>query len=760
MSATVLQPSNFAQSNYWLLAGTLVAAAITAVLFRRRAQRPTIPLEDQLMSAVQNGDLRTCCKILRNSQKSVPPALGEAVFARALKTAVVANSLAIVEAILKSLETAAGPILESRDAEGMSALLVAVLAGHDEVAVTLVRAGADVHQTGPKNRNAVFIACLRGAAPVARAMLAMGGTRFLEAAQARDVCGYNALHACGLAGSVEAAELVWTAGLKVDTPAHDGTTALHAAARSGHAAMLEWLLEHFYAGVCSGESGAGLPACRFGCTPLHVACTFAQPGAVRVLTRCVAIEQMVAQDNDGLHCLHSACQAMARADYSDEKQAAALQCFEALVEAGYPPCCVDYSDSSALYLLCWQPGPLQVKAATFLCQFLQRSPGRAAWLLRTPADSGWNCLQAAHNTRGPASAEMVAFLQTTAQAAAPDVLGCNLAAPRSTDNTRYLLRRGAHNRVPVEDRRQLLAGDHSLAGVAAFLQRLVDRGIDPRVVVLCGAGISTSCGIKDFRSSAGLYASKGTGDAFSAARFADDPSLFFRVLRQEFVPVLQAASPPRPSTAHALLRLLRDRGWLQRVYTQNIDMLETAAGLTADELVECHGSFRHIVCSQCDAPALDADGARAFWASVAGGEIPRCGVCTAPKRPAVVLFGEPLPERFSRLAREDVEQADLLLVMGTSLVVYPVAALPAWAPARCVRLLLNHEATGCFQGVQPCSDADAAPGAVSSEPRDGGDYRDVFFKGSCDQGAAGLIQALGWQPQYSALLSAPPWTPS
>lgn len=235
--------------------------------------------------------------------------------------------------------------------------------------------------------------------------------------------------------------------------------------------------------------------------------------------------------------------------------------------------------------------------------------------------------------------------------------------------------------------------------MATYLQRLAaDAAEPPRVVVLCGAGISTSAGIKDFRSAAGLYADRAVSRVFSASFLKEHPEQFYAVVRREFLPFLHGAAAPTP--AHALLRLLKDRGWLTRVFTQNVDGLEYAAGLTEEDVVECHGSFRQAWCVGCGR-VLARDEMAGFWASVTQGNVPCCHACGGVLRPDVVLFGEPLPARFHERTAADLPRCNLLLVLGTSLVVYPVAALPSQVGPLCVRALFNHEPSGCFQYVPP-----------------------------------------------------------
>ena len=132
-------------------------------------------------------------------------------------------------------------------------------------------------------------------------------------------------------------------------------------------------------------------------------------------------------------------------------------------------------------------------------------------------------------------------------------------------------------------------------------------------------------------------------------------------------------------------------------------------------------------------------------------QLPGCRFENCLPAPLSVPVGEPLPSRFNECMAADVAACDLLLVMGTSLLVYPVAALPSHAPPMTVRVLFNKEPSGCFQYVPPS--------ALRATPSDGPDttrgdsaFRDVFVPGECDAAADALVDALGWAAERARLL--------
>jgi NAD-dependent deacetylase len=207
----------------------------------------------------------------------------------------------------------------------------------------------------------------------------------------------------------------------------------------------------------------------------------------------------------------------------------------------------------------------------------------------------------------------------------------------------------------------------SAEGAVARLAELIAGARS--VVALTGAGISVPSGIPDFRSpGTGLWE---TVDPMAVAHidaFRADPESFWRFYSARFA----ALESKRPNPAHEALAELERRGMLDAVITQNVDMLHRVAGTR--ELVEVHGSIASCSCLLCrEATALSDVRERV---SGAADGIPRCERCDAPLKPDVVLFGELLHEPTLARARELCEGAEVLLCVGSSLEVHPVAALP------------------------------------------------------------------------------------
>lgn len=189
------------------------------------------------------------------------------------------------------------------------------------------------------------------------------------------------------------------------------------------------------------------------------------------------------------------------------------------------------------------------------------------------------------------------------------------------------------------------------------------------MVFFGGAGVSTESGIPDFRSPDGLYAQKypyPPEQMISRSFFDENPGAFF-----DFYCDRMLALDAQPNRAHRKLAELEQAGTLAAVVTQNIDSLHQKAG--SARVFELHGSVLRNFCMQCRAPYPVGD-LLALRAQSADG-VPRCPACGGIVKPDVVLYEEPLDEHTMHGAVDAIAQADLLVVAGTSLAVYPAAGL-------------------------------------------------------------------------------------
>jgi NAD-dependent deacetylase len=202
---------------------------------------------------------------------------------------------------------------------------------------------------------------------------------------------------------------------------------------------------------------------------------------------------------------------------------------------------------------------------------------------------------------------------------------------------------------------------------ASLLAELI--GESSSVVALTGAGISVPSGIPDFRSpGTGLWEKVDPMEVAHIDVFRRDPERFWHFYGDRF----QTLEDKVPNGAHEALVKLERGGRLEAVITQNIDRLHAKAGTL--ELVEVHGTIDHSSCLVCRA-RYPLAAVRARQVADAAG-VPRCD-CGHPLKPDVVLFGEYLPEVALKRAEALAASADLMLCVGSSLEVYPVAQLPA-----------------------------------------------------------------------------------
>jgi NAD-dependent deacetylase len=185
-------------------------------------------------------------------------------------------------------------------------------------------------------------------------------------------------------------------------------------------------------------------------------------------------------------------------------------------------------------------------------------------------------------------------------------------------------------------------------------------------VVLTGAGVSTESGIPDFRSPSGLWAKFDPLEYGSIDAFRADPLKVWSFYKPRVAMLTEA----EPNPAHLALAELERRGLVEAVVTQNIDLLHERAG--SREVVEVHGSIRTATCPRCSARYELARVLELLAAS----DAPACPECGAIVKPDVVFFGELLPPAAIDRAYELARGAALLLVVGSALEVYPIAALP------------------------------------------------------------------------------------
>ncbi|KIW62856.1 hypothetical protein PV04_09748 [Phialophora macrospora] len=258
--------------------------------------------------------------------------------------------------------------------------------------------------------------------------------------------------------------------------------------------------------------------------------------------------------------------------------------------------------------------------------------------------------------------------------------------------------------------------------IEAVAQYIKEKDVK-KIVVMTGAGISTSAGIPDFRSpDTGLYANLARLNlpyaeaVFDISYFRKNPLPFY-TLAHELYP-----GKYRPTIGHSFISLLHKKGRLLKLFTQNIDCLEQEAGVPGDKIVYAHGSFATQRCIDCQTEYPDDQMKDTIQKML----VPRCirKTCDGLVKPDIVFFGEALPEAFHR-NRSLPAKADLAIIMGTSLTVQPFASLPTFVREETPRVLINFERVG---GLGSRAD-------------------DVLLLEDCDEGVRKFADALGWREE-------------
>lgn len=205
------------------------------------------------------------------------------------------------------------------------------------------------------------------------------------------------------------------------------------------------------------------------------------------------------------------------------------------------------------------------------------------------------------------------------------------------------------------------------------------------IVAITGAGISTPSGIPDFRSpNSGVWEHADPLEVASIFAFRQSPQQFYDWIRPHSRLFLEA----KPNPAHYALAALERKGTLKAIVTQNIDDLHYKAG--SKTVYELHGNLREVTCIQC---YETQDSAGVFDKFVEDGQVPRHH-CGGVLKPNVILFGEQVPVREIVSAQLAIKEADLALVVGSSLEVAPASDLPELALENGAKLIIiNHQPT-------------------------------------------------------------------
>lgn len=281
------------------------------------------------------------------------------------------------------------------------------------------------------------------------------------------------------------------------------------------------------------------------------------------------------------------------------------------------------------------------------------------------------------------------------------------------------------------------------------LVELITSGQIHKIIVMAGAGISVASGIPDFRSpQVGLYASiKDVAElhnheptfVFQMEVFEQDPKPFWWI----FSKMWPATAAALPTQFHFLIYLLHSHNLLLRCYTQNIDGLEKLAGLPNEKVIHAHGVLDKCHCLKCGheypigycLPQMNKNLSNPN-STIENAVYPVCAECGSIfVKPNVVFFHEDLPDEFFDQFPIDFEEADLLIIAGTSLEVYPFASLPGKVNYNVPRFLVNKTMV------------------KNSRKFDFTTERDWFIPGDCQNFAKDLCEVLGWDLSLKTLIN-------
>ena len=234
------------------------------------------------------------------------------------------------------------------------------------------------------------------------------------------------------------------------------------------------------------------------------------------------------------------------------------------------------------------------------------------------------------------------------------------------------------------------------------LEELIEEASDllasaRNIVAFTGAGHSTESGIPDFRGRDGIWTKYDPND-FTYQKFLNDPEARKRIWRG--MSMFGKVGQVEPNPGHYALAELDGLGKLDCVITQNVDGLHQKAGVPEKKVIELHGTTRYVKCLSCGKRYPSEEIAKKLEE---GMEDPVCDDCGGMLKPAAVFFGEPMPMRETAEAQRRSQGCDLMMVLGSSLVVYPAAYMPAYAVESGAKLVIvNLDPTPMDSYAQVC----------------------------------------------------------
>lgn len=306
------------------------------------------------------------------------------------------------------------------------------------------------------------------------------------------------------------------------------------------------------------------------------------------------------------------------------------------------------------------------------------------------------------------------------------------------------------------------------------------------IIVMCGAGVSVSASIPDFRSRTGMYdmskrfSLPNPWAVFDIGYFNSNAVPFYYIVRQLIIGRDGTFAEFFPTPTHCFFALLERKGVLLRCYTQNVDCLERCAGVSTKRLIQMHGTMADAHCVSCKARVPIRQIGAALWGDRPGlppaataaatthaprlvasrdqtytgddgvtWSVPHCTKCGGAVKPDVVLFNEGIPFRNLASAATDFPRCDLLLCFGSTFKVLPFANFIGAVDDLAPRVLFNLEMVGRAEDDGPLRSSKVC--FRFTEPDN---YRDVFVEGPCDDNVLELCKRLGWDAELRDLMAA------
>uniref|UniRef100_A0A6C0J8F8 Deacetylase sirtuin-type domain-containing protein n=1 Tax=viral metagenome TaxID=1070528 RepID=A0A6C0J8F8_9ZZZZ len=280
------------------------------------------------------------------------------------------------------------------------------------------------------------------------------------------------------------------------------------------------------------------------------------------------------------------------------------------------------------------------------------------------------------------------------------------------------------------------------------ISKKIQKGKYKNIIVMCGAGISKSAGFPDFRTpSIGIYSKLQKYNLPSPEAiinidyFKSNPEPFYSLVRELF------PKNPHPTQTHKFLSLLDQKGFLKRVYTQNIDSLEHASGLDSNKIVEAHGTINRSYCIECNKSYSLSWLYKEILNPNSNEGVPKCQDCFGIVRPDIVFFNEELPKRFWDMAEKDFPECDLLLIFGTSLSVAPFCELVTQLKKNTPRIFINQTKPGSVGCVERVLGVNTT---VKFDRKN-----DIIVLGDCDDIVVSMCKTNKWEDDLNNIKTTP-----